>query len=131
MTPTGCPKIKTCESDTTVIGFEIRDAENREIGISFFTWTEIVVEGPLPAYHSGSELPVGTMIFRAYAHATRDGETFGALQARPCFETVAERDAYIVKRIVDGRKRAERIADKPAREKRQALQGALGKRRFI
>lgn len=94
-------------------GFGIRDAKGREFGMRLRVWTAEAVAGPAPLNPDGSynylghatALEPGTW-YVCNIHATRAGDTYGALQSDNYFRTEDERHAYIAKRRADGSKRA-------------------------
>lgn len=104
------PYVTLTEQTLQLVDFELHDDKGRLLGTLIRTWEEVVVEGPLPLWGRGVRQPAGTVRFMAYVHATRAGAAFGALQDEHVFETVEARDAYIAKRIKDGRKRAAKLA---------------------
>lgn len=121
----------TVDSETTITGFGQLDGKGRELGLSVRKSTLAVQYGPVAhvswlhgrlecpdlftqdglAYSpvQGWRQPIG-LYYVAECHATRAGQTFGACQPERLFDSAAERDAYVAKRLADSRKRAPKAA---------------------
>lgn len=94
-------------TETVVHDFPYRDKKGRTIGCRVVTrLDEFYIDSEKSTGFWGME--PGTY-FYADVMATRDGERYGASQRSRYFETVAERDTFIAKRIEDSRKRAAKI----------------------
>lgn len=115
-----------------VIGFGQLDGKGRELGLSVRKITVAVCLGPkaheawergrlqCPALYTTETLaysPRGWsldrapgMYYGADCQATRAGATWGASQPVRYFDTEAERDAFVTKRLTDASKRAPKAA---------------------
>lgn len=86
-----------------VIEFGVADEKGRTIGVEVIT-TEfdfVEVEGDY-----GYTLTSGAHKFFGNVMMTRGGKTFGASQRSSMFDTAAERDAYVARRIAASKKNA-------------------------
>lgn len=88
----------------TEIGYGINDDKGREVGIFAVAFEATFTENPSKEGYNRWMVP--GHYFVAHVRTTRGGQSFGALQFDNYFATAAERDAYIAKRIADGRKQA-------------------------
>lgn len=89
----------------TEIGYGINDDKGREVGIRAVAFEATFTENPAEDGDIRWTMVPGHY-FAAYVRTLRGGEKFGAVQSNNYFATAAERDAYIAKRIADGRKQA-------------------------
>lgn len=86
-----------------------RDSKGRTIGANISTGTLELIE--IPEDYQGwfyADKEPGTY-YVLCVHATRGGESFGALQRERFFKTVAERDAAIAKYLKEAAKRAAKL----------------------
>ena len=128
----------TVDSETTITGFGQLDGKGRKLGLSVRKSTLAVQYGPVAHVSWSRALPSGRLVecadlytegelayspagaggfgrqvglyYTASCHATRAGQTFGACQPERLFDSAAERDAYVAKRLADSRKRAPKAA---------------------
>lgn len=84
--------------------FDAHDKRGRRIGVLVSTWTAEYT--PVPADTACAYGRAAGTYYLAEVQATRNGQRYGACQPYAHFETIAERDAYIARRIADSRKRA-------------------------
>lgn len=102
--------INHAETPSTVerISFAYRDSKGREIGCVIERSVVTFTAEPLREYasfYADKWLGAG---FGACVEAARDGKRYGASQRTTFFQTEAEREAFVAKRIEASRKAAGR-----------------------
>lgn len=101
-------ELTTRTNDTkAIVNFGEVDNRNREIGAEISTYEAIFAELPETACAWCSQEPGHYYGLRCWA--TRNGETFGAIQPEKLFKTTAQRDVAIAKYITSAKKRATKI----------------------
>ncbi len=97
--------ITTSDANTETREFDAIDTKGRRFGARMRTWTEAreAVTENNPAYSNRISKWSGVRYF-AGPHALRGGQLYGAMPNDQCFETIAERDAYIAKYFVEAEK---------------------------
>jgi hypothetical protein len=87
--------------------FGLTDERGREIGALAVTFEcdYITRDDEADKFRACFRIAPGHY-FEAYVHATRNEKAFGASQRTMIFQTAAERDAYVTKRLENSRKAA-------------------------
>ncbi len=111
MTEARARRIDT-QTDRLDRAFGARDAKGREIGGRAWIGTSAIVELPDEAstFWRVDASRIGTTEFFFEPHATRDGNSFGALQGRRYFPSIEARDAAVAKYFAAAEKRAAKAA---------------------
>ena len=103
-------KTNTVDDERSECSFSCFDQKGREVGIAYGMGECDLVEIPESA-RGGAGFSFFNLApghyFTAWAWATRDGKTFGAIQPRHYFPTRDERDAWLRERIFSARRRAQ------------------------
>jgi hypothetical protein len=91
------------ESKAELVEFGFSDDKGRRLGVLVSTLVATYTEKPEDAQGGWTQAP-GTY-FVANVQTTRNGQCFGAGQCNKEFATVAERDAFVARRIEEARAR--------------------------